>query len=497
MSSRGIVYLVGAGPGDPGLITAKGLRLLQTAEVLVYDRLVELSLVAEVPDSAEFVYPREEPRGRPGDQEEINSLLIDHARRGRMVVRLKGGDPFLFGRGGEEADALAAAGIPFEVVPGVTSALAVPAYAGIPVTDRRYASSLRVLTGSAGNPGGRPTSGMPDETVVALMAVRRLPEIVDRLRREGWPDDAPVALIERGTTSRQRTIETTLGRAVDVASERELSPPAIGVFGGVVSARSRIAWYERKRLFGVRVLVTRPRSQSSTLRDLLENEGAEAVLAPSIAFADPVDWSAVDHAIDQLGRFRWIAFTSQNGVAFFLRRLWERGKDNRELSQAQIAAVGPSTAATLETRGIRADLVTDSTAHDLGAHLASQLNPGDIVLHPRGDRSDDGLADGIGSDARTDPVTTYRTVPPSTLSRIIEDGFRSGIDAGFFASPSAVANIIEAANGHLEQLSRATIVSIGPVTSAAIREAGLNVAAEAEKPTDRGMVDALLSTLAR
>ncbi len=492
MSDPGVVYLVGAGPGDPGLITARGLRLLRAAEVLVYDRLVDPALIAEVPDSAEFLYAREEPQGRPDDQEEINALLIDHARRGKSVVRLKGGDPFLFGRGGEEADALAAAGIPFEVVPGVTSALAVPAYAGIPVTDRRYASSLRVLTGNTGETH-RGTNEFPDETVVALMAVRRLPDLVDRLRADGWPETTPVALIERGTTSRQRTLTTTLGEAVRTASDKGLSPPSITVVGRIVEVRNRIAWFERKRLFGLRVLVTRARSQAQNLRRLLDDDGADAIVAPSIEFQDPADWSSIDRSIEGLDRFDWIAFTSQTAVTRFLWRMWHHGADSRDLAGRKIAVVGPMTAEALESHGLRPDLVAGPTAAGLGSALAIRMKRGERVLYPRGESSENPLEDRLNESVEVVGVTTYRTVAPDDLRSIIESAFREGIDAALFASPSAVTNLVDLVGADSEHLSNSTIVCIGPVTSAAARDVGLNVAAEAHEPSDQGMIDALVS----
>jgi uroporphyrinogen III methyltransferase/synthase len=487
---------VGAGPGDPGLITARGLRLLRTAEVLVYDRLVDPALIAEVPDSAELLFARGEPQGRPDDQEEINGLLIDHARRGRLVVRLKGGDPFLFGRGGEEADALAAAGIPFEVVPGVSSALAVPAYAGIPVTDRRYASSLRVLTGNTGETD-RGAKGLPEktpeETIVALMAVRRLPDLVDQLRADGWPEATPVALIERGTTSRQRTLNTTLGEAVRTASEQELSPPAITVVGRIVEIRDRIAWFERKRLFGLRVLVTRARSQAQNLRQLLSDEGAEAVVAPSIEFQDPPDWSSVDRSIEGFGRFEWIAFTSRNGVFRFLQRMWHHGADSRSLAGIKIATVGPMTAAALESHGVLPDLAAGPTAADLASALAMRMKPGDRVLHPRGESSEGPFADWLSESAEVTGVTAYRTIAPDDLRPNVERALRLGIDAALFASPSAVTNLVDVIGADSEQLSKSTIICIGPVTSAAARNVGLNVTSEAREPSDQGLVDALVS----
>lgn len=246
MADRGTVYLVGAGPGDPELITAKGLRLVREADVLVYDRLVSRDLVSEAPEGAELVDARAQNSDSTTRQDLINALLVQRAREGKHVVRLKGGDPFLFGRGGEEAGALAAAKVPFEIVPGVTSALAVPAYAGIPVTDRRFSSGLRIITGRQGPYANDEEREMPRETVVALMAVQALPQIVAGLMKEGWPRETPVALIEKGTTADQRTIETVLHQAVEKAQKERLKPPAIAVIGGVVEMRKRIAWFEEE-----------------------------------------------------------------------------------------------------------------------------------------------------------------------------------------------------------------------------------------------------------
>ena len=497
MADLGAVYLVGAGPGDPGLITVKGLELVRTADVIVYDRLVDPRIVAESTAYAERVYARDEPSGRPADQNDINEIMIAHARQGRRVVRLKGGDPFLFGRGGEEADALVAAGITFEVVPGVTSALAVPAYAGIPVTDRRFASSLRILAApTLGNaePDSR-NAPSTSETVVALMAVRALPMVVADLLAEGWPADSPVALIERGTTARQRTVETTLGDAVDDAAQAGLRPPSIAVVGGVVNMRRRIAWSERRPLAGKRIIITRAQGQSMEIRRLLEAHGADALLMPALAFEAPQDWREVDAALARIQDFQWIAFTSAQGVAFFLRHMFDTGRDARHLGGVQIATVGSATTEALRTFGLTSDLSPErATSWDLGVALMARASANTRILLPRGGLADDALPTALEqSGLVAHRLLTYHTVAPPGLGRAFQDGLVDGVDAVIFASPSAVNNLAAALGENVDPLAASDIVSIGPTTTRAIQDAGWSVAIEADVPTDRGIADALVA----
>ena len=498
MAEPGTVYLVGAGPGDPGLITAKGLRALRRADVVVYDRLVNPSILAEAPPEAELVNAGKGPgRADAPAQEEINRLLIERAGCGKTVVRLKGGDPFLFGRGGEEADALAAAGVGFEVVPGVTSALAVPAYAGIPATDRRYASSVRIVAGRQGAdaPADAEARG---ETVVVLMGVQALPEVVRSLREQGWPDDTPAALIENGTTARQRTVEATLGTAVEAAARARLAAPAVLAAGDVVGMRRRIAWFERRPLSATRVVVLRGESRATELIAALERAGAEVVHIPAVTFAAPEDWGPVDAVLPRVGGFRWAAFTSANGVDFFLRRLLESGRDVRALSGVRLAAVGPSTASALRRHGLVHEIMPERfDSRSLGNAIAGSGQAGDTVLLPRGDLADDALPSALRERGlQPTPIVTYRTMGAPGLDVRAREALEGGVDAVVLTSPSTVRNLVHALDGGAERLRGVAVISAGPTTTRAAEAEGLAVSAEAAAHTASGIVDAMTARAA-
>ena len=496
MAETGVVYLVGAGPGDPGLLTVKGLRVLKQADVVVYDRLVNPRLLAEAPPGAELIHAHDDSQGSPLTQDQISEILIERARQGKRVVRLKGGDPFLFARGGEEAEALAAGGVRFEVVPGVSSATAVPAYAGIPLTDRRFASSVRIVTGRHGHEAEfeRGSTG-PRETVVALMGVETLPEIVAGLLDEGWPPDTPVALIERGTTSEQRAIETVLAGAVADARTGGLRPPAIAVFGGVAGLRQNIAWFESMPLSSLRILVLRPATDAAELGAALESQGAETVLAPAIAFETPLSNSGLDDAFGCIGNYRWIAFTSVPAVDFFMRRLGEMGRDTRFLGRQCFAAIGPATARALQSRGIEPDVALErGTSATLNEALVKVIGPGERVLLPQSDLADDALRRGLEqAGVAVEPVVVYRTVAPPELPANAGEALARGVDVVVFTSPSTVHNLVGALKGNRSALDGAAVACIGPVTAEAARSAGLTVAVEAADQTSQGIVDGLVA----
>ncbi|HWP34573.1 MAG TPA: uroporphyrinogen-III C-methyltransferase, partial [Thermodesulfobacteriota bacterium] len=358
----GTVYLIGAGPGDPGLLTLRGAECLARADVVVYDYLASPLLLRHAREDAERVYVGKRGGGERTEQAAITALLIERARAGRTVARLKGGDPFIFGRGGEEAEALAAAGIPFEIVPGVTSAIAAPAYAGIPLTHRELASSVAFVTGHEDPAKAAPAVDWARlatgaDTLVLLMGVRTLPDVVARLLAHGRPPATPVAVIRWGTTPEQETVVGTLADIVARVEARGLAPPALAVVGEVVRLRERLAWFEAKPLFGRRIVVTRAREQASELARTLRELGALPIECPTIALEPPESWAALDAALDRLGEYDWVVFTSASGVRFFLERLRTRGRDVRALGRARICAIGPATAEAVAALGLAVDAV--------------------------------------------------------------------------------------------------------------------------------------------
>jgi len=358
--AKGKVYLVGAGPGDPGLFTLKGLRCLKQAEVVVYDRLVWPQLLKFAPEKAELIYVGKSSQKRILSQEKINQLLAKRAEEGKVVLRLKGGDVFLFGRGAEEAAYLAKRKIPFEVVPGVSSAIAVPAYAGIPLTHRRYTSSLGIFTGHE-DPFKRQSAIDWEKistglgTLVFLMGVGNLPKIAGNLIKFGRPKTTPCCLVQRGTLPGQKTVTATLNTITKRAKESGITPPAILIVGDVVRFRKDLNWFERKPLFGKRILVTSHRERLNRLSSILENWGASVVELPLIKIVPLKDYRLLDSAVERIHEFNWAVFSSQNGVKHFSKRLNYLGKDLRILIGVKLAAIGPNTKKALENFGLRVD----------------------------------------------------------------------------------------------------------------------------------------------
>lgn len=488
MSGEGRVFLVGAGPGDPGLLTLKGLRALERADVLVYDHLVSSQILDLASPSAERVYAGKEAGAFALPQEEINALLADRAREGKIVVRLKGGDPFVFGRGGEEALFLASVGVPFEIVPGVTSAVAAPAYAGIPLTHRNLASSVVILTGheDAAKKGGGPEAGREMEesstrwaevakgadTLVFLMVMANLPLIASRLIRHGRPPDEPAALIRWGTTADQQTVVGTLGSIVADAERAALGPPALLVVGQVVGLREQLAWFERRPLFGKRVVVTRPLQQSGRLAQLLEEAGAEVIRLPTIKLEPPESWEALDRAVREIESFRWVVFTSVNGVEFFRQRLQAARRDARSLHGARIAAIGPETAEGLKRLGLHPDVVPDEfVAEGLVSALKDQVKPGDRMLLPRAAEARDLL---VKEMERLGALVTVAPAYRAVAAKEGADRLRRELEAGrvhvvTFTSSSTARNFSDlfSADERRELFRGVVIASIGPITAAA------------------------------
>ncbi len=476
------VYLVGAGPGDPGLLSARAIELIGAADVVVYDRLIPQQALEHARPDAELIYVGKEGGGESVSQAETERLLVEHGRDPRKtIVRLKGGDPFVFGRGGEEVETLSAAGVAFEVVPGVTAGVAAPAAAGIPVTHRELASAVAFVTGHE-NPD-KPESALDWDalaafpgTLVVYMGIRQLEAIAARLIAAGRDPDEPAALIERGTLPDQRVLTGTLGTVATLGAR----PPTIAVFGSVVALRERLP------LAGVTVAVTRARAQASGLASRLRSLGAAVVEAPAIRVV-PLEGPAPD-----LGRYDLLCLTSPNGVRILFDRLDAAGRDARSLAGVTVAAIGPGTAAALSKHGVAADVVPErSTAEGLLDALAGQ--PARRVLVARAREARDTLPDGLRQrGAEVDVLALYETVAEPLATAQLEAV--AGADYVTFTSSSTVKNLLEATGAG--RLDHPRLLSIGPVTSATLREHGLEPDAEAAVHDIDGLVSALMADVA-
>lgn len=500
MSRVGTVYLVGAGPGDPGLLTLRGRECLRRADLVLYDGLVNPLLLTHTAAHAERTARAPDPAGRSLRQEEINQRLIEAARAGKTVVRLKGGDPFIFGRGSEEAAALAEAGIPFEVVPGVTAAIAAGEYAGISLTHRELASAVAFITGH--EDPGKDTPAVDyaslarfNGTLVFYMGLHRLEFIVESLLAAGKPGDVPACVISRATTPLQRTVVSPLRELPAAVRAAELRPPSLIVIGEIVRQRERIAWFERRPLFGLRIGITRAKQQAgATVARCLEL-GAQPLLLPTIRISPPDDPAAVDAAIDRLASYDWLVFTSANGVRGLLDRLWERGGDVRRLAGVRIAAIGPATAETLMDYRLRPDLVPPSyRAEALAAELAPEVG-GKRVLWARANRGRDVLPQSLASaGAVFEEVTVYRTDDAAEFPPEVRAALEAGeIDWIGLSSPSIARALARLLPERARQRLGAglKLASISPVTTAAAREAGLPISAEAREYTWEGIFAAI------
>ena len=480
------VYLVGAGPGDPGLLTVRGAEVLARADVVVHDRLSVASLLELAPPAAERISVGKTPRAPSTPQDEINALLVDRGRAGLEVVRLKGGDPFVFARGAEEVAALAAAGVAFEVVPGVTSAVAAPAYGGVPLTARGLATSFTVVTGHGDRLGATATdweavAGVGG-TIVVLMGVATRGEIADRLLAGGLAATTPVAAVRWGTRPEQHTVRTTLGSL----AEADLESPAVIVIGEV--AGLDLAWYERLPLFGRSVVVTRPRHQAGALVERLQRLGAATVELPTIEIVDPADGgAALRAAAAVVGSYDWVTFTSANAVARFLPLL----RDARAFGAAKVAAIGPGTAQALAEARVVADLVPERFVGEGLLKAFPPPHPGGRVLLPRAAVARDMLPEGLRAAGwEVDVVEAYRTRPTRPAPEALAAA--GAADAVTFTSSSSVAGYLQVAG--LAAVPP-VVASIGPVTSATARNLGLTVAAEADVHTLDGLVDAVVRAL--
>ena len=538
--SAATVYLVGSGPGDAGLVTVRGLELLRRADAVVYDYLAPAELLDEVPAGAERVYVGKKGFSAHVTQGEINELIVAKAREvaergGSCVVRLKGGDPFVFGRGGEEALALAEAGVPFQVVPGVTSGVAAPAYAGIPVTHRTVASTVTFVTGHE-DPTKNESSvdwaalaGLASAggTLCFYMGMRNLGLVSGRLQEQGLPAGFPVALVQWGTTARQRTLVSTLSAVEEEAREVGIGAPAIILVGEAAKLRDELSWFERRPLFARRFAVTRSRSQASGLVARLRELGADVIEFPTIAFGEPDDFGPLDEALARLGDYDWVVFTSVNGVDAFFERL---DGDARSLAGARVAAIGPATAARLAQHGIVADVVPREyrgeavfeamrdaderldnapgldnapvarcpkarEAGGLGQRATGALSSPARVLVARAQEAREALPELLrGAGAEVDVAAAYKTVVPdgdgaAELARRLAAG---DIDGVTFTSSSTARNLVALLGDDAAALRNATLFSIGPITSATLREAGFDDIVEASEYTIDGLLAAIL-----
>jgi uroporphyrinogen III methyltransferase/synthase len=495
----GKVYLVGAGPGDPGLITQKGLECLAQAEVIVYDHLLDERLLDSAQAAAEKIYAGKSASQHALEQEQINRLLVDRAKEGKLVVRLKGGDPFVLGRGGEEAEALVNNGIPFEIVPGISSSIAVPAYAGIPVTHRDAASSFAVITGhedpakaSSRLQWDKLATGV--DTLVFLMGMANIGQISAKLIENGRPPETPVAVINSGTRPAQKAVSGTLANIVEKARKAKLGPPSIIVVGEVVKLRNKLAWFDNRPLSGKRVLVTRSRQQASVLSKLLAEQGAEPVELPAIEIQPLKDTSDLDAALNNLSRYQWILFTSVNGIEAFFVRLLKQNLDSRDLKGISIGVIGPATAKALEKWGISADYMPRVyTTQGLLEGLKSLGVARKHFLLPRADIVDRELSDGLTKlKAIVHDVPAYRTleaVDQVDKARLLLS--QDSIDVVTFASSSTVTSLAKAL-GKAPLPEKVKVAVIGPKTAKTAREAGLRVDIEAREQTIPGLVEAIV-----
>jgi uroporphyrinogen III methyltransferase/synthase len=499
---KGTVYLVGAGPGDPDLITVKAVECLKQADVVIYDFLAAPKLLKYAREDAEVIYVGKKGGDHTLPQDKINELIAEKAKEGHMVVRLKGGDPFIFGRGGEEAEILAQAGIPFEIVPGVTSAIAAPAYAGIPLTHRRYNTSVAFITGHEDPTKEESTIDWSKlatgvGTLVFLMGVKNLPSITEKLIAAGRDPKTPVALVRWGTTPRQVTLTGTLETIVADVKAAGLKPPSIIIVGEVIELRETLNWFEKRPLLGKTVVVTRARAQASDLVDKLSDLGAECLECPTIKVVPPDDWGHLDAAIDNLETYDWLIFTSVNGVSYFFERLYEKGLDVRAVKDVRTAAIGPATAKRLGEFGLKSDIVPETYQAEsvLEAFEKEDMEEKRVLL-PRAKEARPILpVELVKLGAVVNEITAYQTEQASeNLDLLIKRLEEGSIDIVTFTSSSTVKNFKALLpDDRFESLiENVAVASIGPITTDTAKELGFKVDITAEDFTIPGLCEAIL-----
>ncbi len=497
-----LVYLVGAGPGHPGLITLRGLECLRQADLVIFDKLVSESLLDFAPPGAERMCVTELGKHHVDRYLPVQRTMVEAALAGKRVVRLKGGDPFLFGRGGEEAEALRQANIPYEIVPGVTAALGAAACAGIPLTHRSHASAVAFVTGHE-NPS-KPESALDwaalarfPGTLVIYMGMSRLGQITRALLEQGKPADSPAAVVHWASTGLQHTIEAPLGELGGAVIKEGITAPAVIIIGSVVSLRKELAWFENRPLFGKRVLVTRPRRQASELAHGLVLLGAVPIILPAVEIQPPADWAPVDRALANLQAYHWVVFTSVNGVHAFLGRLQEIGRDVRSFGPVKLAAIGPKTTEALQEYYLKPDLVPQKfQSEDLARVLKKNLQPRQRILLARADRGRDLLYKELANLALVEQIVVYSQVDAVPANSPALDSLRRGeIDYVTLTSSNIAGALVrsldEPCRARLES-GAVKLVSISPVTSAAVRQLGLPIAAEAAEATTQGILETLV-----
>ncbi len=499
----GCVYLVGAGPGDPGLITVKGVDCIARADVVIYDYLASPALLAHANPQSEMIYVGKKGGNHTLPQERINDLIVEKAHQGKTVARLKGGDPFIFGRGGEEAEVLIAAGVPFEVVPGVTAAIGASAYAGIPLTHRDHTSDVAFVTGHEDPTKSESsinwkTLATGIGTLVFFMGVKNLGAIVENLKSNGKAEDTPVAVVRWGTTPRQQTVTGTLGTIEAVVREAGIKAPAIIIVGTVVTLRNTMRWFENRPLFGRRIVVTRAREQASDLIHQLTALGAECIQCPTIKVKPPEDWTPLDNAIDTIHQYDWIVFTSVNGVDYFFGRLFEQGRDVRALGHIKTAAIGPATAERLLARGLQCDILPKSYRAESVVDAFSEVaTAGGRVLLPRAKEARSVLPEELTRMGMSvDDVTVYETWQAQESAAELVARLEAGtVDMVTFTSSSTVKNFLRLlpSDGTDRLMQDIAVASIGPITSQTARDLGLAVTTEAESYTIPGLIQAIVN----
>lgn len=499
-----LVYLVGAGPGDPGLLTLKGKAALERADVIVYDALANDIFLQYARPDAERIYVGKVAGDHALPQDGINRLIIDKAKEGKVVARLKGGDPYIFGRGGEEAEELLAAGVPFEVVPGISSTIAGPAYAGIPLTHRAFASSVTIITGhedptKPDSVHNWPALAQSASTLVFVMGMKNLPHIAQNLMDAGLDPQTPAALIYRATTARHRSLVGTIASLPDDAIREHFTNPSLIVVGKACSLHDRLNWFEQKPLLGRGVVVTRAREQASGLAAQLAELGAEVIQFPTISIEPLTEYTAVDAAITALPDYQWLIFTSVNGVRHFWARLAAQGKDSRALATARIAAIGPATAEALRERGITPDFVPARyVAEGVVEGLLKLGVKGQRVLLPRAREAREVLPEELRrAGAMVDVLPVYVTRPADSLKEQVLEHFAAGrIHCVTFGSSSTVDNFFSLVP---ESLIRAhpevKLAAIGPVTEKTLQKHGFEAHIRPQEYTIPALVDALKSAL--
>ena len=501
---RGTVYLVGAGPGDPGLLTIKGLECLFRADVIVYDHLANRSFLEYAGDSVQKVYVGKMGGRHTMSQDKINSIIVESALKGQVVVRLKGGDPFIFGRGGEEALELAKKGIYFEVIPGISSGIAVPAYAGIPLTHRDYTSMVSFVTGHED-----PTKAKSDipwdklaegsGTLVFFMGVGNLPDIADNLMAHGRSGDTMTAVIRRGTLAEQRSVVGRLENIAKLVKKEGIKPPAIIVVGDVVALREKLNWFEKRPLFGKRIIVTRAREQVSGFLKGLEMSGAECIQFPTIEVSPPENWDLLDQAIESLETYQWLLFTSVNGVKFFLKRLEAKGKDVRDIKGLKIGAIGPKTAEAWHRFGIKVDLVPDEYRAEAVVECFKKIGvKGEKILLPRAVFAREVLPEELENmGLKVDVVPAYQTRRPDRdTGRIVEMLRKGEVDMVTFTSSSTVTNFADMFETDEKEfqtwMAHIAVACIGPVTAGTARDKGFSVDLIPPKYTIESFTESIL-----